>query len=118
MNEACPWCDRKAARGFPIKKPWQFYQGHFAALMNQIADKSQGPLAIVVLAEDANGEVYSYGEGPVDRQMYLAEAYAELARDTLTASEPLARKEAPCFANKLKNGIGKLFNSTLKSNPN
>lgn len=105
-NKACPWCGRKEAKGFPIKQPWQFYQGHFTSFMHSIAHESHGPLAIVVLAEDANGNVYSYGRGPDEKQMLLAGTYAEVVAERIGP----VRKEEPCFAHKLKSGFEKLFN--------
>lgn len=110
VNEACPWCGRKAARGFPIKKPYQFYQGHFTNFVNDLANEgAQGPLALLIVAEDANGEIYMYRRGPDDRQMILAETAATMF------AQQFERKEAEsCFVNKLKNGIEKLSNLILK----
>lgn len=86
-EKACPWCKTESAKGFPVKKPHQFYQVEFASFLNTIADESRGPLALVVVAEDANGESYVHTAGPIEHQIVLAESLVAHLKQKLNTKD-------------------------------
>lgn len=104
-NKACPWCKRETRKGFEATKPFQLYQTHFGKFNEAMfLENAQGPLGIVVLALDMNGQPYMYRQGPTDLQLKLVNDFIR------QVSPATGRKEAEsCFVNKLKNGFGKLF---------
>jgi len=89
---------------FNLKYGYQAYQTHFAKFQQDIQYSAIGPTTLLVLSEDANGHVYSYRIGPEVRQVELALGFVEGLLGTPK------KEEKKCFANKLKNGLKKLFN--------
>lgn len=107
MRDSCPWCERKGVAGFPITKPFQFYQGHFTEFVHEMADDdSQGPLALVIIAEDGNGQTYMHTKGPDEAVRSLLHA-ALSSRNNWAVNQPPEGR--PCFTHRLKSGLKKLF---------
>jgi hypothetical protein len=103
VNKSCPWCKREGQKSFPIVKAFQFYQGHFAEFTNAMAEAdAHGPVAIVIVVKDANGQSYMYKKGPEEMQIDLLDS----VKETIV---PSSRKVETCFASKFVNGLEKLF---------
>lgn len=87
------------------KKPFQLYNEHFVEFVTSIDQRPlSGPLTLTIVAEDANGEVYSWYRGTEERIRVMHFALGERIKKDFGSKESWIRR-------KLKNGLKRLLDS-------
>ena len=84
MQKDCPWCQRKGDKLFHIKEPFQLYNLHMGSFISKIAEQVQGPVAVMIVVKDLNGEKYTYLAGTNENLKELVKEATERIEDVKT----------------------------------